>query len=60
MGKPLGDIELLMVFGGEFDAEPFPVGRRSFPEIDCDIKNGSADDADQLSLREFFLEMQAA
>src|SRR5207245_4940021 len=53
VGKTFRDKQLGPVFGAKGRAKTLPVGVRSAPDIDRNIKNGSAQRSDQLGLGEW-------
>ena len=61
MSEPAWYEELPMVFVGQLDGNVLAVGRRSLPDIDCDIEHSSFNAAHQFGLSERWpLEVQSA
>ena len=60
MRKAFGNVELLLVLGRERDALPLTKSRASLVQIHRHVKNFALDDAHELTLRIFLLEMESA
>lgn len=60
MREALRNIELFMVFLGKFNSVPFAVGFAVFAQIHSHVKDRTADNTYQFSLRMLFLIMKAA
>ncbi len=60
MCKTFRNIELLFILLRKLDAVPFTVGFTVLAHVDRHVENTAFNDAHKLTLRKFFLKMQAA
>ena len=61
MGEPSRQVKHEMVLARELTRHPFPIGRRTFSYVNCDIQHLTAYDPDKLCLRKGrFLKVQAS